>query len=170
MTTFHQLKIRIDLLGRAEYRYDRLTADFSEHYLELTRTGYEPVPDLQILHSWLKHLNFEIRPSLIECWKAVANQAGFELGDLIEMDGAKLYAVKANSYPDSDCVRFTGFGVKKDRAPSQTATSVNVNESTMATRLGKRLEESILVPLFFEGSSRLPSVREFLKSELSNLA
>jgi hypothetical protein len=66
---------KINLLGRAEYRYDRLVSDFSEHYLEIMRSGYQPAPDLEILHSWLRHLNFEIRPSLLESWKSAAHLA-----------------------------------------------------------------------------------------------
>jgi hypothetical protein len=170
MTEFLQLKNRINLLGRAEYRYDRLVSDFSEHYLELVRSGYEPIPDLKAFHSWLKHLNFEIRPSLLECWKEVAHHKKFELGDLIEVEGTKIYAVRADSYPDLDYIRFTGYGVKKDEKPGQTSVSVNIKETTAVTRFSKKLEESILTPIFFEGSCRLSNVREFLNNELSKLA
>ncbi len=170
MTTFHELKNQINLSGRAEYRYDRLVSDFSEHYLELKRSGYEVLPNVQILHTWLAHLNREIRPVLLECWKGVAEQAGFSLGDLIEVDGVKIYAVKADAYPDLDYVRFTGFGVKKDLSPSQTAVSVNIKETTKVTKLGKSIGASLIEPLFFEGSSKLPNVKEFLKQELAHVA
>lgn len=170
MNAFRELKNRINHSGRAEYRYDRLVSDFSEHYLELKRSGYEVLPDLQILHAWLTHLNRAIRPTLLESWRKVAKHAGFSLGDLIEVDGVKLYAIKADSYPDLDYVRFTGFGARKDLSPSRTATSVEIKETTKATRLGKALEASVIEPLFFEGSSRLPNIKEFLSQEFSRVA
>lgn len=170
MTAFRKLKNQINLSGRAEYRYDRLVSDFSEHYLELKRSGYEVLPDLQILHAWLTHLNRVIRPALLESWRKVADHAGFSLGDLIEVDGIKIYAIKADSYPDLDYVRFTGFGAKKDLSPSQAAASVEIKETTKAIRLGKSLDASVIEPLFFEGSSRLSSVKDFLSQELSRVA
>ena len=170
MTTFRELKNQINLCGRAEYRYDRLVSDFSEHYLELKRSGYEVLPDLQILHVWLTHLNRVIRPTLLESWRKVAEHAGFSLGDLIEVDGIKLYAIRADSYPDLDYVRFTGFGTKKDLSPSRTSTTVEIKETTKATNLGKSLDASVIEPLFFEGSSRLSNVKEFLGQELSRVA
>jgi hypothetical protein len=149
-----------------------LISYFAEHYLDLAKAGYEPLPDLQVLHPWLKHLHFEIRPALLECWKAVASRAGFELGDLIEVDGTKLYPVQAAAYPDLDDVTFTGFEAKKDGSPGKTYTDVEVRENTVVTRLGKKLEASILTPLFFRGirGSRTTPIKEFLENELSKLS
>ena len=172
MTTFHELKNKICLLDRAEYHYDCLVMYFADHYLSLTEAGYEPLPDLQALHSWLRHLHFEIRPALLECWKAAASQAGFELGDLIEVDGTKLYAVSASADFGLDYIRFRGLEAKKDGSPGKTRTDVLIRENTVVTRLGKKLEASILAPLFFEIKYRLfrVDVTEFLKNELSKLS
>lgn len=91
------------------------------------------------------------------------------MGDLIEVEGVRIYAVKADAYPDLDYIRFTGFEAKKDGKPGQKSVSVNVREGDAVTRLGRKLEESVLQPLLFEGSSRLANVKEFLKNELSKL-
>ena len=170
MIIFQSLKDQINLLGRAEYQYDRLVSDFSEHYLDLKRAGYTILPEVQNLHAWLAHLNRVIRPTLLGLWREFAERAGFSLGDLIEVEGVKIYAVKADAYPDMDYVRFTGFGVRKDHSPSQASVSVNIKAETRVKKLGKSLGASVIEPLFFEGSSRLPNVKEFLKQEFAHVA
>lgn len=170
MSAFLELKNQINHLSCSEYRYDRLVADFSEHYLELKRSGYKVLPDIKVLHTWLKHLNFVLRPELLGCWKSAAEKLGFSLGDLIEVNGTKIYAIRASAYPDLDCIVFTGFGVKKNNSPSQISTTVDLEEDSKVIRLGKRMDENAIEPLFFEGSCRLDYVNEFLKLELSQIA
>ncbi|RUO34811.1 hypothetical protein [Aliidiomarina soli] len=169
MGEFFQLKNQINVLSRAEYAYDRLTSQFVEHYLSITQASYKTIPDLEVLHTWLKHLNFEIRPALVEHWRAVANLAGFELGELVEVDGTKLYAVKASAYPDLDYISFTGFNAKKDGSPGRSSVHASLWENSRVTRFDKRMDEATLTPYFFEGSSRLPQVKDFLQAELAKL-
>lgn len=170
MTEFFRLKQQINTLSRAEYGYDRLTSEFAERYLDMTKAGYAEVPDLQIFHAWLQHLHFDIRPAAVERWKAVAKLFGFALGDLIEVDGTQLYVVKAIAYPDLDYICFTGFNAKKDGSPGRTAVHINIKENTQLIRLGKQMEEAEIAPYFFEGSSHLPAVKAFIQSELAQLS
>ncbi len=65
---FEELRKQVNILGRAEYRYDLLVTHFAENYMELLNSGYENPPDISILHLWLKELNFKIRPKLLESW------------------------------------------------------------------------------------------------------
>lgn len=169
MSEFLQLKNQINVLSRAEYAYDRLTSQFVEHYLSITKAGYQTAPDLDVLHRWLKQLNFEIRPALVEHWRAVAHLAGFALGELVEVDGIRLYAVKASAYPDLDYINFTGFNAKKDGSPGRSSVHANLWENSRVTRLGKSMDEAMFTPYFFEGSSQLPQVKDFLQAELAKL-
>lgn len=170
MSEFFELKKQINVLGRAEYAYDRLTSEFAEQYLNITNAGYKTEPDLEVLYTWLRLLKFEIRPALIEHWRAVANIAGFALGELVEIDGTILYAVKASAYPDLDFICLTGFNAKKDGSPGSSSVHVNLWENSSVKRLGKTMDESMLTPYFFEGSSRLPQVKDFLQAESERMA
>jgi hypothetical protein len=169
MTTFPELKTRISTLGRAEYRYDRLVSDFAEHYLELARAGYEVLPDIMVFRCWLKHLHTEIRPSLLDAWRNMADLYGFKLGDRISVEGSDVYVVRVSCYPLEDIVRFTGYGSKKDGKPSQSSVTATVKERSVVQKHGQSLDEATLSSLYFEGSSRLPNVKQFLQDEIAKL-
>ncbi len=169
MATFGELKTRISTLGRAEYRYDRLVSDFAEHYLELVRADYEVLPDIAIFRVWLKHLHTEIRPGLLGAWRSMAGLYGFKLGDRISVEGSDVYVVRVSCYPLEDIVRFTGFGAKKDGRPSQSSVTVSAKENSKVLKHDQSLDEATLSSLYFEGSSRLPNVKQFLQDELAKL-
>lgn len=169
VTNFQNLKDQIAFLGRAEYQYDRLVSDFAEHYLELIRAEYKTLPDIQIFQIWLKHLQKEIRPSLLNAWTSMAEHYGFKLGDKIVVGTQELYAVRASCYPLENIVRFTGFNVKKDGKPGQSAIDVSLNEDTKVRNGDVSLDSELLSTLFFEGTSRLPDVKQFLRDEIAKL-
>lgn len=169
MTSFTANKNKISLLGRAEYRYDRLVSDFAEHYLELKRADYSPLPDIAVFNLWLYHLHNEIRPSLLEAQRAIAAHFGFKLGDHIKANGVGLYVFKISSYPLEDIVRLEGYSVKKDGKPTRSGVFVEVQEDTQVEVLKGILEESELGSVFFPGSTRLENVKSFIQSAINNL-
>jgi len=169
MATFTELKPRIVTLGRAEYRYDLLVSNFAEHYLELVRADYKTLPDIEIFRGWLKHLHTEIRPALLDAWRGMADCFRFRLDDRILVEGSDLYAVRVSCYPLEDIVRFTGFGAKKDGKPSQSTVIASVKETSVVQKHGQSLDEATLASLYFEGSSRLPNVKQFLQDEIAKL-
>jgi hypothetical protein len=169
MSIFTELKTRISTLGRAEYQYDRLVSDFAEHYLELVRANYEVLPDITAFRGWLKHLHSEIQPSLLDAWKSMADLYGFILGDRITVEGTDVYVVRVSCYPLEGIVRFTGFASKKDGKPSQSSVTVSVKENSVVHKHGQSLDETTLSSLYFEGSTRLPDVNQFLLDEIAKL-
>lgn len=169
MSTFIEDKNKISLLGRAEYRYDRLVSDFAEHYLELKRAEYSPLPDMAVFELWLSHLHHEIRPSLLEAQQAMTSHFGFQLGDHVRANGVELYVFRISCYPQENLVRLEGFNAKKDGKPGQSGTFVEVQEDTRVERLKGALATDDLERLLFPGSTRLSNVRSFIQATIGNL-
>ncbi len=169
MSAFTDTKNKINTLTRAEYRYDGLVSAFALHYLELSDFGYKPLPDISILHEWLRHLNLEIRPQLREQWDRIGKLFGFDLGDRIQCGDTELYAIRMSADPGGSVVRIYGFGVKKDGSPSQTVTSVEIKERSKVSKLDGCLKPAELENLLFPGSSSLPRVKVFLNDQLKKL-
>ena len=169
MKSFQEIRERIIRLGRAEYRYDRLVSDFGEHYTELVRANYQPLPDIAAFRCWLRHLVVELRPGLLDAWRDMAGHYGFALGDKITAEGTGIYVVRMSCYPLEEIVRFAGFAVKKDGKRAQSSVEVAVKEHSSIQKHSESLDEAILRPLFFQGSSRLANVQTFLQAETAEL-
>lgn len=168
MPSLTELTKRIVVLGNAEYRYDRLTADFAEHYLALQATGYEHLPDVAILLDWLRQLHHHIQPALLAAWQEVAGHYGFALGDKISVErprraAVEVYAARISCYPGENIVRVEGFGVKKDGGAGKTATYAELVARTTVTRDGRRLDPVLLASVHFETSSRQADVKAFIE-------
>jgi hypothetical protein len=162
MSEFSVLRSKISLLGRAEYRYDRLVCDFAEHYLALSEAGYQPLPELGIVQNWWHQLNSVIRPELLAAWRAMAKHYGFALGARVCCGDAELYVVRVSCYPLENTVRFLGFGIKKDGSAAQSSVSVAVKEDSVVALVGQQLSSEVLSPLYFESSSKVAAIRAFL--------
>jgi hypothetical protein len=169
MSIFSESRERIIVLGRAEYRYDRLVSAFAEHYIELVRANYETLPDLEILRGWLLHLHRTIRPNLLQAWHSLAEHFGFRLGDRISVDGTELYVIRVSCYPLEQTVHFLGYGVKKDGKPTQSSVTVSLTENTVVQKSDRALEASVIAELYFESSSQQPNVKSFLAAEIAKL-
>lgn len=169
MSTFIENKNKISILGRAEYRYDRLVSEFAEHFLELKRAEYSPLPDIAVFEQWLSHLHNEIRPSLLKAQQAMATHFGFELGNHVRANGHELYVFNISCYPLENLVRLEGFAVRKDGKPAQSGTFVEVQEDTRVERLKGALATGELEHRLFQGSTRLVDVKSFIQAAISNL-
>ena len=90
-------------------------------------------------------------------------------GDRISVEGSDVYVVRVSCYPLEDIVRFTGYGSKKDGKPSQSSVTATVKERSVVQKHGQSLDEATLSSLYFEGSSRLPNVKQFLQDEIAKL-
>jgi hypothetical protein len=157
------------LLGRAEYRYNRLVYEFADHYLELQRAGYSPLPDIAAFNQWLSHLHREIRPSLLKAQQTIASHFGFQLGDHVKANGVELYAFKISCYPLEDIVRLEGYSVKKDGKPAQSGTFVEVKETSIVEKLRGSLTDSDLESQLFPSSTRLSNVKSFVQAAIDRL-
>jgi hypothetical protein len=169
MANFTALRDRINLLGRAEYHYDCLVTYFAQHYLDLKEAGYEPLPDRDVFQKWLRHLNRDIRPNLLQAWKEMAAEFGFQLGDRVILDGTDFYPARVSCYPRENIVRFTGFASKKDGKPGSSSVTAAAKPGAKVEHKPQKLDPALLESVYFEGVSRMHNVKEFLKSELASL-
>lgn len=168
MSTFIENKNKVSLLGRAEYRYDRLVSEFAEHYLELKRAEYSLLPDIAVFELWLAHLRNEIRPSLLRAQEAMASHFGFKLGDHVRANGTELYVFRISCYPLENLLRLEGLNARKDGKPAQSGTYVEVQEDTKIERLKGALSAGELEPRLFPGSTRLANVKSFIQGAIGN--
>jgi hypothetical protein len=135
----------------------------------LVRAHYEVLPDITAFRGWLKHLHSEIQPNLLGNWKSMADLYGFKLGDRISVEGSDVYVARVSCYPLEGIVRFTGFANKKEGKPSQSSVTVSVKENSVVHKQGQSFDETSLSSLYFEGSTRLPDVKQFLLDEIAKL-
>ncbi len=169
-TLFNEARGRMLSLGRAEYSYDLLVSHFAGCYLNMTEAGYDNPPDLDVLHTWLRELNFVIRPNLIEAWKLMAKHFGFSLGQKVRIDGTLFYPVRVAAYPLEQVVTFTGFAALKSGKPGKTSVSVEAEASSVAEAFDQHLASEEVESLFFENMTRRNPVRSFLDAELAKLS
>ena len=159
-------KKEISQLSRAQYQYDRLISDFAEHYLELERAEYLPMPDKKIFDIWLRHLHTELRPKLLNAQQAMASHFGFQLGDRIKAHDVELYVFKISCYPLELVVRLEGYSVKKDGKPALSPASVEIKETSNVERLKGALPAEVLEPLLFPFSTRLANVKHLIEETI----
>ena len=162
-TRFTEAKSRMLPLGRAEHSYDLLMSHFAGCYLDMQSAGYDNLPELEVLHTWLRELNFVIRPSLIEAWKLMAEHFGFSLGQKVNLEGTLFY-------PDEQVATFTGFAALKSGKPGKTSVCVEAGASSVAEVFDQHLAADELQALFFENITRRNPVRSFLDAELAKLS
>ena len=169
-TRFTEARSRMLPLGRAEHSYDLLMSHFAGCYLDIQSAGYDNLPELEVLHTWLRELNFVIRPSLIEAWKLMAEHFGFSLGQKVNLEGTLFYPVRVSVYPDEQVATFTGFAALKSGKPGKTSVCVEAGASSVAEVFDQHLAADELQALFFENITRRNPVRSFLDAELAKLS
>jgi hypothetical protein len=153
---------RLSLLIPIEYRYDLLSIQFSDSYLEISRLGYEKIPDLVQMDQWLIHQFKVIRPEMIMLQEQIATDLGFSLGDIIEVDKLKICIFKISCYLNEWKVRLHGITFKKDGKLAASETVIELRGSEKICVIGKRLKNNEIYDYMFTNTSRQEKVIKFI--------